>query len=257
MELLTYHAFSPAAGEMGSPAKALFRVMEQENPEQPYSRMIRFRLEGKASAECSDTYFVAIADDECVCRHWYGWGKHPDSIGNWGNFRTAKHMQGNGIGGKVLKQWLEDKNNRNDLPLALLCSCGTPSLAAYYSQYGFRPALAGTEIGPLYCPLEDSPETFDSFCDSYYRPAAELICLTGSVGYRHEIDCLLNFALQAHQIPFGLPSMPTYEMALLLLAQDPAAGILERFATPQGHTVGWAFTPRGQKKEIQIHPAYR
>ena len=47
------------------------------------------------------------------------------------------------------------------------------------------------------------------------------------------------------------------EEAFLALAENPAPGKLERVVTEDDRTVGWAFTPAGGEREIQLHPAFR
>jgi hypothetical protein len=44
---------------------------------------------------------------------------------------------------------------------------------------------------------------------------------------------------------------------ILLLKNNPQAGLLERIEIDNGHTVGWAFTQYGGAREIQIHPKYQ
>ena len=81
--------------------------------------------------------------------------------------------------------------------------------------------------------------------------------LPGNAEYRHEVDCLLYFALREQEEPFGLPGISSYEAALMLLKSDPQAGVLERIAISNGHTVGWSFTFPDGKRQMQLHPKYR
>ena len=81
--------------------------------------------------------------------------------------------------------------------------------------------------------------------------------MPGNIQHRHEIDCLLSFSLQEYGKSLGLPSIGSYEEAILLLKNDPQAGLLERIAIDNGHTVGWAFTPISGAREMQIHPKYQ
>ena len=149
--------------------------------------------------------------------------------------------------------------NEKAPPSCLFCIAGKSHLVAMYAPLGFRPALTGTVCGPLYCPLNGAPDKFSDFCHEYYRPAERLCFVPGTVGFRHEVDCLLGFALcEAGEFrTFGLKSFPTYEEAFLALEADPSLGRLERVATEDGRTVGWAFTPAGGERELQLHPGFR
>ena len=259
--MVRYHSFIP--GGLNTPsaesaAFALDRLIQTES-DASYAQMIRYRLAGKAASECEDRYFIAEEDGRCVSRIWYGFGRHDRAAGNFGNFRTAEDHQRQGIGRQLLEMLTASLRNEKDLPSCLFCIAGKPHLVAMYAPLGFRPALKGTETGPLYCPLGGSPENFEDFCREYYRPARSLHFAPGSIGFRHEVDCLLGFALCAagEFRTFGLKSFPTYEAAFLALADDPARGRLERVVTDDGRTVGWSFTPAGGEREIQLHPAFR
>jgi GNAT superfamily N-acetyltransferase len=257
MKNITYQMFSSLLSDKSSGKRALGAVMEKENPTKSYSRIIRKRLSGMFAEECNDYYYVALDDNgDCISRLCWSWGTHADSVGNWGNFQTREDFQGKGVGRNVIQLFIDHLQRESSPPLALFCTCGSESLTKYYSKLGFRPAIAGTTFGPLYCPLGDTPPTFAEFCRNYYTPSDHVIRCLGTAGYRHEIDCLLKFALLAKGLPFGLPSVKTYEDAVLLLLNDPTAGTLERFALPNGHTVGWAYTPRNGQTEIQLHPDY-
>ena len=239
-------------------AGALSGLLPEES-QRSYARMMLYRLAGKAAGECEDRYFIAMEDGQCVSRIWYGWGRHQDAVGNFGNFRTREDHQGRGIGRSLLNMLIASVRNSADLPRCLFCTCSQPHLIRMYAELGFRPALKGTDRGLLYCPLGGSPDTFDGFIREYYRPAQSLHFAPGTVGFRHEVDCLLAFSLCAagEMNTLGLKSFPTYEAAFLALAEDPASGKLERVVTEDGRTVGWAFTPAGGEREIQLYPAFR
>ena len=254
---ISYHIFSPEKTAENMAAAALSELIATEEPDVAWSRMIRHRLAGHAAAGCTDRYYIALDGSKCVSRLWCGWGKHADAIGNWGHFRTAEIMQGRGIGRRLLDCWFEHQQSTADNPAAFLCSCGKPFLVELYGRYGFRLALKNTEVGPLYCPWGNSPGTFQEFCEEYYTDCDELTFLPGKTEYRHEVDCLLYFALREQGEQFGLPGMASYEEALMLLESSPDAGLLERIAISNGHTVGWAFTPQGGKRQVQLHPKYR
>ncbi len=256
---ISYHTFYPGAVNAPDDAAAgkalLCWVEEAEPPEASYAQMMRFRLQGEAFPECRDAYFAALDETRCVSRVWHGWGKHADAIGNFGNFRTAQDHQHQGIGRVLLDRCFSELQTAKELPLALFCSAGA-FIAPAYRKYGFHALLPGTDHGPLYCPLGDSPRSFAEFCRQYYHPAEKLQLLPGTIGFRHEIDLLLKFALAYEGRNFGLSAFPSYEAAYLAIRHDRAAGVLERVALPDGHTVGWAFTAPGGEREMQLHPAY-
>ena len=260
--MIQYYSFLPGGSnpsEACKAAEALVQLLHTESGES-YARMILYRLAGKAAAECDDRYFIAEDEGRCVSRIWYGWGRHAGAAGNFGNFRTADDHQRMGIGGRLLDMLVEDLKRSKILPACLLCTSSKPHLVRLYvDKLGFRPAITGTEGGPLYAPLGGSPETFSEFCRKYYRPAVSLHFAPGSIGFRHEVDCLLNFALReaGENRTFGLKSFPTYESAFLSLAADPALGRLERVATDDGRTVGWSFLPAAGERETQVHPSFR
>ncbi len=225
---------------------ALCEMMRGFDVGKSYADMIRFRLSGAAADECNDTYYVAREDTKAISRHWNGWGRHPDAIGNWGNFYTNAEYRGRGIGGAVLKLWFEDFQSRTELPLCFLCSTSTKELTALYSRFGFRVAIEGTEYGGLYLPVGNSPATFREFYRAYYKPSDVLEHRRACIGYRHEIDCLLRFALRDLGLPFGIGNIESVEAALLY--QPERCGML---FTPDGHCVGWSFD--GVK---QVYPLY-
>ena len=221
---------------------ALFRMMADFDRDKSYADMIRYRLSGAAAEECHDVYYVAHENGQAVCRHWNGWGKHPDAIGNWGNFYTDPQFRGKGIGGALLRFWFEDYQSASDLPLCFLCSAGTKELTNLYGRFGFRVAIEGTEYGFLYKPVGNSPETFREFHRGYYKPSPVLYHRRASVGYRHEIDCLLKFTFKDLGLSFG----NGVESALLYTPER--CGML---FSEDGHCVGWSYDGA-----IQVHPLY-
>ncbi len=251
MDAVVVETFTPGGALTGNAAK-LDRLLQNENPLMTYSQMMRLRLSGAAAHECTDRFFIAAIGEEAVSRIWYGWGKHPDAAGNFGNFRTEEKWRGRGIGGQVLSALFRDRMERRDLPLALFCTAGTREIIKLYARYGFRLAVRNRETGPLYCPLGGSPASFQEFCAKYYAPSGKLTVRPAFIGWRHEIDCLLNFCLTDLGIPFGLPGVANLEDALL----NPGKGQAELFFAENGHCVGWAFTPAGGVRAVQLHPFF-
>ena len=234
----------------GSPeneaCRAICRMMEGFHVGISYADMIRLRLGGSVAGECYDAYYVAHENGNGIARHWNGWGKHADAIGNWGNFYTDEAWRGRGIGGQLLALWWEDHQASDDRPLCFLCTAATKELTDLYRRFGFRPALEGADHGPLYMPIGESPSTFRAFCEAYYQPSETLIHRRAAVGYRHEIDCLLRFAHMDMGLSFGIGEIPSMEHALLY--QPERAGML---FSEDGHVVGWSIDGA-----MQLHPRY-
>lgn len=248
---ITYDIFV-SGGRLSPAAEALARELEHENPDMTYSQMMRLRIAGKAASECTDVYFIAAEGGRYAARLWYGWGTHGDPIGNFGNVKTHERYQHRGICSKLLELWHEDIMHRTTLPLGLFCTASKPFLVKMYGKYGFRPALPGRETGPLYCPLGNSPASFAEFCDLYYHPAEYLLWRPAMIGWRHEIDCLLNFHLQSEGLVHGLPGAESLEFAIL----NPQSGKAELAFTDKGHCVGWAYTPAGGSRNFRLCSRY-
>ena len=232
--------------EQGAAHAALDEMMRGVDEDKSYSHMIRLRLSGALAETCNDTYYVAHEDGRALARHWNGWGRHPDAIGNWGNFYTDEACRGRGIGGALLRFWAEDFASRDDLPLCFLCSAATPELTALYARLGFRTAIEGTDRGALYMPIGESPASFREFYTRYYQPSERIFHRRATVEYRHEIDCLLRFALRDLGEEFGIGDQKNAEA--LLLSAPESVGML---FTPDGHCVGWSF--EGAR---QVYPIY-
>ena len=218
-----------------------------------YHAMMEYRVAGRAAEDCVDTYFLAMEQDRAVARLWNGWGKHPHAAGNFGNFLIREEFRGGGLSRKMLDAWYEDLMGRQDRPLGLFCSVGQPWLIDYYGRYGFRVAVRDENHMRLYKPLDGSPEDFRELCEDYYRPTQSLTVRPATVEWRHEIDCLLQFAMDAVGVPFGFENAPTLEAVLM----KPELGQAELLFTLENRPVGWSFTPPGGAKQWQIHPVYR
>lgn len=241
----TYHTFRPSDGQ--NPAgQALARMLSDESPGKSYADAMRARVAGTLVKECTDTYFVALDGDDCVSRLWYGWGTHADAVGNFGNFLTREQYRGQGIGTRLLEDWYADLQARNDLPLALFCT-SAPNAARMYEVFGMRPIAQDAAYGPSYMPLGSSPVCFSDFCEDYYHPSSCLISHPATFAYRHEIDCLLKFALLMRGESLGIGEIPSAEHAILY-APDCA----QMLFTERGRCVGWSVN--GQ---IQVYPAYK
>ncbi len=250
MEQITIQKFTPGENQI-SGYDALLEMCKipmhpEENPNMPYSDIIKRRILGEFADVCCDNYYVAYNQDTCLSRLWTGWGKHTDSVGNFGHFLTLPECRGMGLGRQVLKLWFNDVTTRADKPLALFCSA-VPNIAEIYRPYGFREITPNEKGGPLYMPLGNSPETFAEFCEMYYMPSETLIHKKANFGYRHEIDCLLRFAFKLADVPFVIEGAPSFETAFVNYPER-----LGMFFSEDGHCVGWSF----DDKAI-IHPLYQ
>ena len=225
---------------------ALCAMMGDVDAGKSYADMIRLRLSGQVADQCKDTYYVAREGDTAYARLWNGWGRHPDAIGNWGNFYTAEESRGKGIGGQLLKLWQQDFEGRDDAPLCFLCSAGTKELTQLYAKFGFRVAIEGAEKGFLYRPNGNSPQSFREFYKQYYKPSEGLYHRPATIEYRHEIDCLLRFAFKDLGVEFGIGEEKGIEA--ILLYEPHRAGML---FSQDGHCVGWSFD--GIR---QVYPLY-
>lgn len=225
---------------------AVCEMLKNYNPGKLAADMMRLRISGAASSECDDTYYVAVENGEAIARHWMGWGKHADAIGNWGNFYTKEEFRGRGVGREVLSAWYADFLSRKELPIAFFCTAANEGLVSVYSRFGFVSALKSGDPCPLYLPVGNSPENFRDFCDFYYKPSETVIKKAAGIGWRHEIDCLLRFCFMDNGLDFGINGVESLEEALLRYPERA-----ELFFAENGHAVGWAID--GVK---QIHPSY-
>lgn len=235
------------AGQLSNDAhKALWNMVKDEFPDKAYTETIRRRVKGELADLCTDNYFVAHDGEKCYSRLWTGWGKHKNSVGNFGHFLTLEECRGKGIGREVLKLWAADVFSRSDAPLALFCSA-TPEITEIYRPYGFREIDPNRKGGYLYCPLGNSPETFKEFCDGYYKPSKTLIHKPGNMEFRHELDCLLRFAFYFLDDDFNMGEYSYVEEYLIYCPQR--VGML---FSEDGHCVGWSLDGK-----IKVHPIYK
>lgn len=248
------HIVKYCCGQPQNEASLAFQNwLEETKVDRSYHAMMGYRVAGKAAEICTDTYFLAMEEGEVVARLWHGWGKHPCAAGNFGNFLIREAFRGGGLSKKMLDAWYEDLMGRQDRPLGLFCSVGQPWLIDYYGRYGFRVAVRDAGHMRLYKPLDGSPEDFRELCEEYYCPAQTLTVRPATVEWRHEIDCLLQFAMDGMGKTFGFENAPTLEAVLM----KPELGEAELLFTDKNRPVGWSFTPPGGAKQWQIHPAYR
>lgn len=240
------------AGSKDNTALILKKHVEKLNMDLSYARMMLHRVSGNVKDECIDTYYICHENNVLLSRLWNGWGNHKNAIGNFGNFLTIEEARGKGLGGKLLSMWFDDISKRDDLPLALFCSAGSKELVSLYSKYGFKLAVRNTKVGPLYKPLKNSPDTFFEFCKEYYSPSSKLTAKKATVQYRHEIDCLLKFALLDLGLNFGFEEASCLE-EILMGVVDTKAEIL---FTDDNKVAGWRLLFSDGSIKTQVYPLY-
>ena len=238
-------------GESSSALRALKEHINTLDKTLSYAKMMEYRTNGMAKDECIDTYYIAYENEKMLSRLWNGWGRHENAIGNFGNFLTLEEARGKGVGGKLLKMWIDDISARQDSPLGLFCSAGSVELVNLYAKYGFSLAVKNTITGPLYKPLNDSPLTFSEFCEKYYTPSDKLYVRKASVEYRHEIDCLLKFALLNNDVEFGFEEAKSIEE--ILMFKKYGANIL---FTKDNKVAGWQILLSDGCVKTQVYPLY-
>ena len=233
-------------GEGCSPAQNALRLMlKDENIGTSYADMMRCRLDNLVADQCKDIYYVAYEGDRAYSRLWNGWGRHAGAIGNFGNFVTVQELRGQGLGHRMLEFWFDDIKGRQGLPLCFLCM-GDKRAAKLYFPYGFQTIEKGATYGPLFMPLGNTPTDFREFCEEYYRPSPILLRRPASVEWRHEIDCLLKYALWSRGLDHTINGI--YLEQALLYFPDRA----DLLFTESGRCVGW-----GLDGITRMHPVYQ
>ena len=247
-----FSIYVPGLSE-SSRGEALKAAIADLDPGVPYADMMRLRIGGGAASECRDVYYLCTNENNSlISRLWMGWGKHDRAVGNWGNFFTFPEFRGQGIGRRMLKLWHKDVHTRADAPIALFCTVGDEGLTKLYEPYGFRPALKGAKSGPLYCPLGNSPASFQEFCEDYFKPAKGLVFKKATLEWRHEIDCLLKFAM----LDMGLDYLPEGMVSLEASLLANGAKRIDIIFTDSNIPVGLARVRDGGKCDVSIHPSY-
>lgn len=233
-------------GEQSSAAQAALRLMlKDENIGVSYADMMRCRTENRFADQCKDTYYVAHQEGIAYSRLWNGWGRHENAIGNFGNFVTVEELRGQGLGHRMLEFWYDDVKSRRDLPLCFLCM-GDKRAAKLYFPYGFQTIERDATYGPLFMPLGDSPTDFKELCDLYYQPSGTLFTKPATVEWRHEIDCLLKYALWSIGLDYTINGT-CLEQALLYSPHK--ANLL---FTDSERCVGWELDGI-----VRVHPTYK
>ncbi len=218
----------------------------------PYAEMLRHRVAGGAKDVCTDNYYIALADEVFAARLWTGWGNHKNSVANFGHFNTLESLRGKGIGRRVMDFWKADIESLENPPVAIFCTAAKIHHDNLYSPYGFRWAIEEMPVGPLYMPLGDSPETFEEFCELYYTDTKNISVRPATVEWRHEIDCLLKFALMLYGEKLELGEITSLEERLVM---DNAKDIYLLFSDDE-KVIGW-FKKENGKLITQVYPKYK
>ena len=103
----------------------------------------------------------------------------------------------------------------------------------------------------MYCPLGNSPKTFEEFCREYYKPTKSLHFKPASIEWRHEIDCLFKFAMLRQGMDYLPRGMESLERSLL--ERDTGVEII---FTDENIPVGLSQTVENGQREIRIYPTY-
>ena len=232
--------------EFTSSSQGLIDMIDSTNHGTPHTEVFKKRVKGELADICHDAFYIAEKDGECVSRLWNGWGRHNDSVGNFGDFHTLDDFRGQGLGGKLLDLWYEDLMATADKPIGLFCT-SAQMIAKAYEKYGMKGIFAERIGGPSYMPLGDSPEKFSDLCDLYYTKSDTLIRKKATFEFRHEIDLLLKFTFMMMGIDFGIGDIPSLEWALLFKND-----VTSLYFSQNGHCVGWSVDD-----QIQLHPLYK
>lgn len=212
------------------------------------NRYLRGKLEGKHAPHLKEFFFVLHENGKAFSRIWMGMPLHENAVANWGDVYTREECQGLGYCSKTLAFCMDHIKKMPNPPMGLFCTCGRPWIANMYKKHGFVPALRGAENGPLYCPLGDSPKTFQDLCDYYYAPTKSLRTCKATWEWRNEIDCLLNFVFQDMGENYEINGSGSLADLLTAESQRDIRVIL----TEEDRCVGWMIDG-----VAQIHPNYQ
>ena len=84
---MVFEKFTAGADKNGA-YYAISEMMRDFDTDKSYADMMRYRISGNAADECNDIYYVTHEGQKALARHWMGFGKHENAVGNWGNFYT-------------------------------------------------------------------------------------------------------------------------------------------------------------------------
>lgn len=231
--------------EFTSSSQGLIDMIDSTNHGTLHTEVFKKRVKGELADICHDAFYIAEKDGECVSRLWNGWGRHNDSVGNFGDFHTLDDFRGQGLGGKLLDLWYEDLMATADKPIGLFCT-SAHMIAKSYEKYGMFCIVPGQTSGPSYMALGDSPKNFIDVCDLYYTHSDIIVQKKATFEFRHEIDLLLKFYFLSNGMNFGFDNVQSLEQALVI---NPDSAKL--YFTQNGHCVGWSVGDN-----IQLHPKY-
>lgn len=265
-QTLTIHLLEPP-GEHH--AARLLHFLEHKGDDS--YRGLQQRLQGLYSQHCLDRYFMGEVDGQIVGQAWYGLSRpSPDmpswGIGNFGHVYTEPEWRGHGIASEIVRV-LVDHFNADPAGQCLLCSAGAGA-GRIYQKFGFQFIPPTAESGPM-CLLK--PEAAASFADyeqRYFTPDLPVIVREGHVGYRHDLDRMMDFspawieARRRWHSAFIASAVPTYMDALHKV--EDGRGLLTVLQTSAASIVGYAFVLNlGSRHEqnlmtcdFALHPNY-
>ncbi len=213
----------------------------------PDDHFLRMRLYGELTDVSNEIFFLTHDEEKGLSRIWMSYGKHKNAISNWGAVATPEEYRGKGYCAKTLEYCFDYVDSMQDSPLALFCTAGALWLTELYKKYGWTTAIKGTDRGPLYRPVGNSPKTFQEFCKQYYTETDELFVVDATFEWRNEIDCLLRFALIDIGEGFGINGIN--DIWPIILNEPERAKII---LTKENKCVGWMIDG-----EMQLYPLYR
>ena len=213
----------------------------------PTDAYMEMRFKGEIVDVCTDIFFLTHDDENLLSHIWMCYGKHENSVSNWGAVFTPEEFRGKGYCAKTLEYCFKEIDALENGPTALLCTAGSDRLAKLYAKYGFVPALRSASCGPLYRPVGNNSKNFQDFCKNYYTETDKLFAVKADFGWRNEIDCLLKFAL----LDIGeLISIKGFNNLATLLLKEPER--TKVILTKDNKCVGWMVD-----NEVQLPPLYR
>lgn len=248
--------FVPPEPEYAWKFKHFMRYLDNEN-----IRSVSSRVDGKYSNCAEDRYFIGEIDGKIAGQVWFGWGKHKSPAANFGQVYVDPDYRGLDITSTIMKYWNNEFTSSS--VLGAMCTCSIPKIRALYMPFGFRQTYS--DSNRLYCPGKQSPENFKDLSDSYYQPASDIQVISGSMEYRHEIDCLLKFTMELNKWKsdriFVSSAVTSFQDAIF--KQEDGRGQIFVALTEKGHCIGWSFclAPLPDKSatffDYELHPSYR
>ena len=200
-------------------------------------RGIKARLSGAYANTCTDHYFFASIDGKIAGVLWYGYGRNPLPIANFGHVFTAPEYRGQGIA-TILLQYFRHSFATAPV-LAAFCTCSQEWIAKMYLDIGFTGIIPGTKAGKLMLVNPPGSRNFAELLQEYYNDFNGLHLVPGTASWRHELDCLGQFANVFTSRCFLSRQLNNFQKALFL--QEDGAGQVKVILNSHKRCVGWCF----------------